>query len=203
MPIVFQHHKNSSVSFALWQITETEEFFRSYLQLTQQDLVRISACKLEHKRLEKWACRAIVAELTQNPIVCVEYDGNGKPYINNQQISFSHSHGMAAVAISPKPIGIDIEQNTDRFLQLYSKFLNDEEVLRIGKNHDIEKLCFYWCAKEAMYKLSPPNPYNLRKNIQIVTENSGFIIDNDVKKKMMIERYSFQNYQIALAKWPQ
>jgi hypothetical protein len=54
-----------------------------------------------------------------------------------------------------------------------------------------------------MYKLSPPNPYNLRKNIQIVTENSGFIIDNDVRKEMVIEKYSFQNYQIALAKWPQ
>lgn len=201
MPIVFEHHTNSSDAFALWRITESEEFFHSYLKLNPEDSARVSACKQPHKRLEKWACRAIVAALTQDTRVNVGYETSGKPFLDGKYLSFSHSHGMAAAAISSRPIGIDIEKDTEKFPRLYHKFLNAEEISAIGNLLDVEKLCFYWCAKEAMYKLHAPVPYDLREGLRVVSDSCGKIIANDANQEVQLERFTFENYQIALAKW--
>lgn len=75
---------------------------------------------------------------------------NGKPYITNNPIYFSisHSQQIIALAISQKPIGIDIEFKKVR---KYNELLNFLSVSNI-KNITQEKFYQLWTMYEAEYK---------------------------------------------------
>lgn len=73
--------------------------------------------------------------------------------------SLSHSHGKIGLAISNKPVGIDIEQVKIRpnFSSLAKAFMNHEEIqlLNEGNQPVIDTFYKIWCAKEAAYKVTP------------------------------------------------
>lgn len=202
MPIVFEQRENSSISYAIWHITESEEFFHSLLTLTTIDTTRINNYKQQQARLEKWACRAIVAHLINNSKVKISYTSKGKPLLLGQHLSFSHSHGLAAAAIAPYPIGIDIEKINPKIIPLHTKFMSPQEIEDAKKNWNENNLTFYWCAKEAMYKLQEPLPYNLKEGLQVLSENCGKIYYNDNILTVNLQKTIFLNYQIVIASNP-
>ena len=112
-------------------------------------------------RLESIASRMIVKELTER--FGYEYQGifknkNGKPFLYNSPLHISYSHTeeyAAAIIHKEKPCGIDMEHIQEKMMRVSTRFLSPVELTNTGD--DLEKICIYWCAKEAMYKL-----YNLR-----------------------------------------
>jgi phosphopantetheinyl transferase (holo-ACP synthase) len=48
-----------------------------------------------------------------------------------------------------------MEHIQEKMMRVSGRFLSEKELQSTGD--DLEKICIYWCAKEAMYKL-----YNLR-----------------------------------------
>ncbi len=86
-------------------------------------------------------------------------------------VSISHSHDLAAAAISPDPVGIDIqirrpiEPRSTRF------FLGDEEasLVRPGREDDLVDL---WSAKEAALKASGVRLYR-EVSLQDLSEENG------------------------------
>ena len=82
---------------------------------------------------------------------------NGKWQCDNFEFSLSHSGNIIAVALSDKPVGIDVElKNAARFEKLSNKILTEaekEKVLSIPKIKRGEAINKLWTVKEASFKL--------------------------------------------------
>ncbi|HNW67877.1 MAG TPA: 4'-phosphopantetheinyl transferase superfamily protein [Bacteroidales bacterium] len=210
MPIILSKNLNSSVSFCVWRISETEEFFYDSLQLLTEDENYIRHLKLPTRRLEKLACRAALASLLHNRYVEVRYNSNGVPQIPDYFVSFAHSHSHVAVAVTQNsPIGIDIEPITERITKLYTKILSQTEIERFDIAQP-RQLHFCWGAKEAMYKycggscpdhinhlqvLSFPEPVSFAKGvIQTETERSEVqLCYYEMENQMIVLCYNLLN----------
>lgn len=141
---------------AIWQIVESEEELVAPLSngrvLLEEARQRFKAAG---RRIEWLAVRRLMHQLgIASPIA---YLPSGKPYLKDDKrhITISHTRGYAAVAISEtNPIGLDIEQRTDKVCRVQHKFLSPEEKsLLPSEKKNIEALLIIWTAKEAMFKL--------------------------------------------------
>lgn len=167
MPILQTKQIDSSVSYCVWQITETEEFFFSHLRLVPADEKYIRSQKLPVRRLEKLACRAALACLLETDSVTVSYSSDDAPQLDGFYLSFSHCKEFAAAALSSvSPVGIDIEPIGERILKLSHKFLNKKELETFDLSDKIQ-MHFCWGAKEALYKASPVKISNYVDDLQL------------------------------------
>lgn len=152
---------NPDASWGVWQIDENEQELLHLLQPTPSDQIHFDSIQHDRIRLESIASRMIVKTLAER--FGTEYQGifknkNGKPFLNNSpnHISYSHTERYAAAIIHrDRPCGIDMEHIQEKMLRVSTRFLSLPELENSEK--DMEKICIYWCAKEAMYKL-----YNLK-----------------------------------------
>lgn len=75
-----------------------------------------------------------------------------KPYIDSgSYISIAHSGKYACVAISTKPVSIDIQENIGYIKNIENSFFSENDKIKI--NNDIHKFYEVWCQKEAFIKL--------------------------------------------------
>lgn len=152
---------NPDASWGVWQIDENEQELLHLLQPTSSDQIHFDSIQHDRIRLESIASRMIVKTLAER--FGTDYQGifknkNGKPFLNNSpnHISYSHTERFAAAIIHrDRPCGIDMEHIQEKMLRVSTRFLSLPELENSEK--DMEKICIYWCAKEAMYKL-----YNLK-----------------------------------------
>jgi phosphopantetheinyl transferase (holo-ACP synthase) len=139
-------------AWGLWFISE-EEPDLSYLSYEScpDDIIH------PQKRLEYLAGRALMKTLVES--VQVSYEGLrkdefGKPFLkaHPHAISLSHSYPYVAAQIDRHhPVGIDVEQMKEKLRQVGPRVLSPKEIEHAGDN--LVKLCIYWCAKEALYKI--------------------------------------------------
>ncbi|MEO1301206.1 MAG: 4'-phosphopantetheinyl transferase superfamily protein [Bacteroidota bacterium] len=147
---------DSSTAYGLWHIAESEEALRDQLQLTPTEYVMYQQITHLHRRLSWLAARAMLQRL------CISlgyaYTGVlknhwGQPYVATPgvYISLAHCFPWALAAVSKgAPIGIDIQLPSQKLYRVRHKYLSRSEIQDAAG--DIEKLCVYWCAKEAIYK---------------------------------------------------
>lgn len=100
-----------------------------------------------------WSCLAKYVDLTK-----VKFNENGKPYLagNEKYISLSHSLNMVAIAISNKPIGIDIETIIPLTVvrQLAQRLLDKKQLAQYFKAKDnCAWFTKYWTQHEAYIKM--------------------------------------------------
>lgn len=161
MALVHFEDVGPEASWGIWKIEEAEEELLWKLEAGKTDLAHFESIQHPRIRLESIASRMIVKVLTERKNQ--EYQGifknkNGKPFLYNSPLHISYSHTeqyAAAIVHSEKPCGIDMEHIQEKMVRVSSRFLSDSELQNTGE--DLEKICIYWCAKEAMYKL-----YNLK-----------------------------------------
>ena len=152
MPILKLQTEGKDQAWAYWQIQESEEELAYLAQQTCPDEIIFS-----QKRLEWLAGRALIRKLTEQcglEYLGLRKDEFGKPFLKNHphHISLSHSFPMVAAQIALKhPVGIDIEQPKPKLKAIAHRMFSPEEVEDAGD--DLVKLCIYWCAKEALYKI--------------------------------------------------
>lgn len=139
-------------AWGLWYITE-EEPDLSYLSF--------ESCPDEiihpQKRLEYLAGRALMRTLVES--IRLTYEGIrkdefGKPFLksHSHSISLSHSYPYVAAQIDQnQTVGIDVEQIKEKLRQVGPRVLSQDEVA--DAEDSLVKLCIYWCAKEALYKI--------------------------------------------------
>ncbi|MDR2971188.1 MAG: 4'-phosphopantetheinyl transferase superfamily protein [Bacteroidales bacterium] len=166
---------SENTNIAVWQITENEEFFWSFLKLHTEDESRIKSIKLQQVRLQKLACRAALAKLLGNNEIYITYSETGQPQFKGYHISFSHTNNSVAVALANIPVGIDIEELSPRILRLYSRFMSKEEMNACDLNN-VQEIYYYWCAKEAMYKWFADKNLDFIEDLQVFkNENKGVV----------------------------
>lgn len=85
--------------------------------------------------------------------VALEHDAAGRPYlpaVPDVHISISHCVDECVLAVSDRPVGIDIENARPQLVRLAPKFLTLSE--QSAGPHDLPALMRYWTAKEAVFK---------------------------------------------------
>ncbi|HRI80376.1 MAG TPA: 4'-phosphopantetheinyl transferase superfamily protein [Cyclobacteriaceae bacterium] len=152
MPILKLQSGGKDQAWACWDINEPEEELAYIAQQTCPDEI-----VFPNKRLEWLAGRALIRQLAEH---CgLEYQGLrkdefGKPFLKTHphQISLSHSFPYVAAQIDRlQSVGIDLEEPKEKLLKISKRVFSPAEAEDAGEN--LVKLCIYWCAKEALYKI--------------------------------------------------
>lgn len=155
MPIAQKYSVNDTVTYLVWEITETEEELLAHLRLNEEELTDFNAVKVQAKRLEWLGARTALKFLVKEHGQFYLYkDEFGKPHLKDTSIgiSVSHANGYGAAAINLNgEVGIDIETERPQIHKISKRFLHASEKDWAEDNR--EKLTKIWTAKEALYKL--------------------------------------------------
>ncbi len=171
MPVRKRARVSESVSWAIWEITESYGELFEGLPLDKLDEDQLSLVNNKKKRKEYLAGRMAVKDLLMQRglhFQGISKDEWGKPYLLDSQhhISISNTFPYAVAMFNQnRPAGIDMEKTDPKFLKIAHKFLNQEELNLAGEN--ILALNILWCAKEALYKVFGKKRLSFRRDILI------------------------------------
>ncbi len=99
---------------------------------------------------------AAAAALTEMGAENLRYGENNKPEADNCFVSTSHSGGTVAVAMSLRPVGIDIEKTGTKrdFKKLAERFFKGAEKEFFSRRGTEKAFLCVWTRKEAYSKIS-------------------------------------------------
>ncbi len=169
MPLIYQKWLPEQTRIGVWNITESLSWFEERLQLSASELQEVLTLTAR-KRLEWFAGRWLLHVLLQAEDRAVSLkDEFGKPYLLNStlHISLSHSDDKAAVIISEKPVGVDIQYFTPKIERIERKFMREAESNSLSVKNRIEQLHVFWGAKESLYKAYGKRELDFRGHIFI------------------------------------
>lgn len=109
-------------------------------------------------------------------------DENGKPFIENSQlsVSFSHSRKMIACLIDFEggKVGVDIEEQRESIGKIAHKFISEKDrTPYVGIKHQH----LIWGGKEVLYKIYSKRELDFIKhlNVDFETDKKGTILKNE------------------------
>lgn len=153
----------------VWQITETEEEFRSLTSIPSDEMEEISYIKNVSLRKQKMAARALLDAMFEEKVYLSHHD-NGKPYIENSAVNISITHTDKYVAIilnDTDEVGIDVESLDRDFSAVEKRALSEDEIDDLDDDKRNEQLAIYWCAKEAIYKMMSQYHVDFAEQIEV------------------------------------
>ena len=153
----------------VWKINESEAELRTMTSIPSDELEEISYIKNESLRKQRLAVRALLDTMFEEKVYLSHHD-NGKPYIENNAINISITHTDQYVAVilnDEDEVGIDCESLNRDFSAVEKKALSDEEIGDLEDEQKNEQLAIYWCAKEAIFKLTSQYDVDFAEQIQI------------------------------------
>ncbi len=187
-----------------WNIIESEKELRVGLKFNSMLKEKIN----EKKSLDHRKGILSIRQLLKKTGISNEnqyYDDIGRPFLNDgRYISFSHSKKVSGIVISDKKIGIDIEKNQPKILNMSHKFLNSREKIFITKK-SISQITYIWTAKEAVYKAFKVNGIIFSEQIVIdpfeknSTEGIARIFYNNEIFKFHLFFFKINNYSCTVA----
>ena len=165
--------KTESFSVAIWQIDETTEELKRMLN-NSAIIEKIEERYGNEKRRREQLISHLLLMHLLGEAKEIKHFPNGAPTIESREdihISISHSRKSIAVAISTKPIGIDIEEIERNQYKLHKKFTTPKEQEWINNcTQSSQKQLIstiIWSAKEAIYKLANTNGLLFESEIEI------------------------------------
>lgn len=171
MPLVCDRVTESG-RVGVWRIDETTGMLASMLpEGEDRDFaLRTVSARLRNERL---AVRVLLQEMTEGKAGGIAYDTDGRPSPVNGGfwISVSHTDGYAAVMVSDRRVGVDIEVRSPRALRLAPRFNADVSVCT-----DEVSATLCWSAKECVFKLLGDEVCDFRESMRVmpfVTGDSG------------------------------
>ena len=203
MPFLKDFLINNSTKVILWKIIPGE---LDETHLNEEDKDLLKQRKGKDSREYFLAVRKILEN--ENPELILDYDLNGKPFLNNQKgISISHSHEIVAIAISNEfDFGIDIQYKTDKIFKIQNKFLSQKESRSLKKNDEIDPLIKLWSAKESIYKAIGKEGISFSHDLEIDIINDkdlfrvGYYKKDNIKIKFDLDFICMEEYIICYAK---
>ncbi len=189
----FTHYIDTNICVGILPIQHYE------YELLEKDKLYVENITHQDKKKEFLASRFLAKQMIEKQGFM--YEGLDKNIFNapsilneNIHISLSHSNHFTAFVISKNnPIGIDIEAKRNTLLKLQYKFLSEKE--RFFVNNDLELLTYFWCAKEALYKVYQQKKITFAEDMHIDWENKKAILfaNTDKKRVFDIFNYMYQN----------
>ena len=160
----------------VWHITESENELKKDIVLEDYSKGRIQKMKSELHRRAYYSVRHLlaIAQYTDKDLI---YNEHGKPSLSDGvHVSITHSHEYAAIILSGKKVGIDIEKQREKINLIAHKFVNDKEQEYLGdlSSNLVKAHTLIWCAKESMYKLFGEKGVSFKEHMVV----SPFSINN-------------------------
>ena len=202
MPFLKEFIINDKTKIKLWKVM-MGELNTKELNSDEKNLLKLK--KNNILREQFLATRKVLA--LENSDFKITYNNNGKPSLNSKyNISISHSHQIAAVAISDNSkIGLDVQLNENKIFNIQDKFLNPSEKLNIGENPSLKILTMIWTSKESIYKAVGLKGISFSDNIKIekvVEEDKtgiGYYTNGSEKVKFDLKFFYIDEYTICYA----
>jgi 4'-phosphopantetheinyl transferase family protein len=139
----------------------------SGLTLSQREQERLTTLHSEKKQREFLAIRHLLQQ-AQLPTTALSYTPEGKPLLEGQYISITHSYDFVMIALSPRPVGIDIERCTPRILCLAPRFTPWQAPLDMDEPTQIQAYTQLWTIKEALYKIADQPSVRFYEDLQVL-----------------------------------
>ena len=195
MPVIVQKSISNNISLSIWSIEESLDFFLSNLRLTKNCEQRLDKLKSDEMKKQFLAVRKLI-QLNGISFDSLLYSSQGIPFLNNEtNISISHTKGFSAIAISPKPVGIDIQDFRDKILSISKKFINSNERDLIDPS-SIKELTLVWCIKEATYKVHRKPGLDFKDEIKIQSISNN-LSHSTVEVEKLDKKYFFESFNIT------
>ena len=195
MPVIVQKSISNNISLSIWSIEESLDFFLSNLRLTKNCEQRLDKLKSDEMKKQFLAVRKLI-QLNGISFDSLLYSSEGIPFLNNEtNISISHTKGFSAIAISPKPVGIDIQDFRDKILSISKKFINSNERDLIDPS-SIKELTLVWCIKEATYKVHRKPGLDFKDEIKIQSISNN-LSHSTVEVEKLDKKYFFESFNIT------
>ena len=150
-----------------WQLTETVAQLSAGLTLSQGEEERLTTLHSQKKQREFLAIRHLLQQ-AQLPTTALYYTPEGKPQLEGQYISITHSQDFVMIALSPRPVGIDIERCTPRILRLAPRFTPWQAPPDMDELTQIQAYTQLWTIKEALYKIADQPSVRFYEDLQIL-----------------------------------
>ena len=150
--------ETNGTSIAIWQVEESIEELSAMLD--KSIVKKIIGRYSNKKRIREQLTSHLLLKELSGKTKEITHLPNGAPQIEGDDrfISISHSRKSIAVAISNKPIGIDIEEINRKQYELHKRFTTPSEQKWIEENSNPHQkqliAAIIWSAKEAIYKLA-------------------------------------------------
>jgi phosphopantetheinyl transferase len=202
MPFLKEFIINDKTKIKLWKVV-VGELSPNILNNDEKKLFKLKKSNVLKEQF--LATRKLLA--LENSDYKITYEINGQPLLNsNYNISISHSHEIAAIAISDNSkIGLDVQLKEKKIFNIQNKFLNKSEILNIGENPSIDTLTMMWTSKESIYKAIGLKGISFSENIKIdkVTEKDkigkGYYINGTEKVKFELKFFYLDEYIVCYA----
>lgn len=163
MPLI-QFIKTDSAKIGIWDISEQEAFFSKRIKLGKK-------VQHPHKRLQHLAARYLLTELEPDfPVNEIQIAPSNKPFLPGNSFHFSLAHVddyAAAIVSRDDRVGIDVEKISSKVKRVASKFLNEDELSFVNKEHSLAHLTLCWCAKESVFKWDGNGGIDFREYIHL------------------------------------
>ena len=154
MPLYKSISVNSQTTVKIWKIEESYDDLFQPLDLKPHSLKRVLGMKSELHQRGFLSVRHLLREFgyTDQDLY---YDDNGKPHLKDgKHISITHSFTFSGVIVIDKPVGIDIEKQSEKIGVIAHKFVDYEyNYLKPTDEDYINRLTVIWGIKESLYKL--------------------------------------------------
>ena len=197
MPIYKTISPEDCTSIYVWKIEESLDELRKGLTLKNTSIKRLEGMRSELHQKGFLSVRQLLKHAGYSDHD-LNYNSYGKPLLKDEKhISITHSFNFAAILISKKEAGIDIEKNRDKIVNIHHRFVNTDYD-SLSEEDLVKQLTVIWGAKESMYKTYPYGGLSFHDHIGIDPflfdegGSSGRVIFGDWKKKYNI---SFQFFK--------
>ena len=168
---------DGKVFLGMWKVEEDEDFFRSKLNIYENERVILEKITHPQKRLEWLSSRLCLKELLNITHEVESLNApSGKPYLsdNSFHISYSHSNMYSgAIASRDYPVSLDIEDLTkQRNPRTCYLFMSPEELAHYHEVGDIRLFFLIWSAKETLYKIYAKRGIVFKENLMVNPERA-------------------------------
>jgi len=165
MPLVKTIIIDKSTQVLVWKITETLQELKT-IALNDKSSFRLQNMRSEVHQKGFISVRHLLKSAGYKDTE-LYYTEDGKPHLKDGKfISITHSFNHAAIIISDKTVGIDIEKNRDKIKRIAHKFVGNETTF-LTADKRVEQLTVLWGAKESLYKIHPANGLSFKKHLPI------------------------------------
>ncbi len=191
MPLFKTIKPNDETKIFVWKIEESFDDLYKNMYLNDLSEKRLRGMRSELHQRGFLSVRHLLkkAGYTDKNLSYNEY---GKPLLDDgKHISISHSFIFSAIIISNSDVGIDIEKNREKIVNIYHKFVNTEND-SLSKEDLVKQLTVIWGAKESMYKTYPYGGLSFYNHISIdpflfeEKKSTGKVIFENWKRKYKI-----------------
>lgn len=106
------------------------------------------------KRRKEWFASRMALRSGLASAAEVRYLPNGKPYLDESALSFSHCLPLAGALTHPHLAGMDIQSCDPKIERIRERFANQAELEAAERSSSpIDYLTILWSAKEALFKV--------------------------------------------------